>query len=361
MTTESLMDAAQGAAAGALAEPGAPGIQAFTFGDPVPVMDVREVLDYVEAWFNGRWYETPVPFDALGRALRASTHHASAIMFRRNLLAMTFKPSPLLSRADFAAFALDYLVFGNAYLERVNSRLGAPLALRHSLARYTRRGQDLDCYYFVRGWQEEHAFARGSVFHLRQEDVNQEVYGLPEYLAALQSALLNESATLFRRRYYNNGSHAGFILYISDPAQQQGDIDAIRTALKESKGVGNFRNLFLYSPNGKKDGVQLIPISEVAARDDFLNIKNVSRDDVLAAHRVPPQLLGIVPNNTGGFGSISDAAQVFFANEIAPLQQRMLALNDWLGVEAVAFAPYAVPQVGLAGGRANDALLGGGE
>ena len=29
-------------------------MQAFTFGDPVPVLDVREVLDYVEAWFNGR-------------------------------------------------------------------------------------------------------------------------------------------------------------------------------------------------------------------------------------------------------------------------------------------------------------------
>lgn len=342
------------------AAPAAPGIQAFTFGDAVAVMDAREVLDYVESWFNGKWYETPVPFDSLGRALRANPHHASALMFRRNLLAMTFEPHALLSRADFSAWAMDVLVFGNGYLERVNNRLGRPLELRHSLARYTRRGRELDRYYFVRGWQEEHEFARGDVFHLRLEDVNQEIYGLPEYLAALQSALLNESATLFRRRYYNNGSHAGFILYISDPAQQQDDIDSIRTALKESKGVGNFRNLFLYSPSGKKDGVQLIPISEVAARDDFLNIKNVSRDDVLAAHRVPPQLLGIVPNNTGGFGSISDAAQVFFANEIQPLQQRMLALNDWLGEEVVRFSPYRLPQVGGRQAKQTKDVLGGG-
>lgn len=321
-----------------------PGIQAFTFGDPAPVMDTREVLDYVESWFNGRWYETPVPFDSLGRALRANPHHASALMYRRNLLAMTFEPGPLLSRETFSAWALDLLVFGNAYIERVNNRLGDALALRHSLARYTRRGRELDRYYFVRGWQEDHEFAPGSVHHLRLEDVNQEIYGLPEYLAAMQSALLNEASTLFRRRYYLNGSHAGFILYISDPAQQQGDIDEIRKALKDSKGVGNFRNLFMYSPGGKGDGVKLIPISEVAARDDFLNIKNVSRDDVLAAHRVPPQLLGIVPNNTGGFGSIKDAAEVFFANEIRPLQQRMLAMNEWLGQEVIRFAPYTLPQ-----------------
>ncbi|MBB6244156.1 hypothetical protein [Rhodanobacter sp. MP1X3] len=41
----------------------------------------------------------------------------------------------------------------------------------------------------------------------------------------------------------------------------------------ESKGPGNFRNLFLYAPGGKKDGTQMIPISEVAAKDEFFNIK----------------------------------------------------------------------------------------
>jgi capsid portal protein len=68
------------------------------------------------------------------------------------------------------------------------------------------------------------------------------------------SALLNESATLFRRKYYENGSHAGFILYMTDAAQNEADVDSLRKALKDSKGPGNFRNLFVYSPNGKKDG-----------------------------------------------------------------------------------------------------------
>lgn len=68
------------------------------------------------------------------------------------------------------------------------------------------------------------------------------------------------------RSFYLNGSHAGFIMYMSDAAQNQKDINAIRTALKESKGVGNFRNVLLYSPQGKKDGIKVIPISEVAGR-----------------------------------------------------------------------------------------------
>jgi PBSX family phage portal protein len=317
-------------------------MEAFTFGEPTPVMDGREVLDYIECWMNGRWYEPPISMHGLARSFHAATHHSSSIYFKRNILLSTFVPHKLLDRTTFSAWSLDFLIFGNAYLERRDSLTRRPVKLQHALAKYMRRGVDLDSYFFVRGWKEEHEFKTGSVHHMREADVNQEVYGLPEYLAALQSAWLNESATLFRRRYYNNGSHAGFILYISDPAQQQDDIDAMRDALKNSKGPGNFRNLFLYSPNGKKDGVQLIPVSEVAAKDEFFNIKNVSRDDVLAAHRIPPQLLGIVPSNTGGFGAVLPAAQVFARNEIKPLQDRFKEINEWIGEEVVRFTDYEV-------------------
>ena len=68
---------------------------------------------------------------------------------------------------------------------------------------------------------------------------------------------------------------------MTDAAQKQEDIDNLREQLKKSKGVGNFKNLFVHAPNGKKDGIQIIPISNVAAKDEFFNIKNVSRDDVL--------------------------------------------------------------------------------
>ena len=98
----------------------------------------------------------------------------------------------------------------------------------------------------------EYEFTEGRITHIRESDIDQEIYGKPEYIAALQSLWLNESATLFRRKYYNNGSHAGFIMYVNDPANDPQDIDNLRQALKDSKGPGNFRNLFYYSPNGKR-------------------------------------------------------------------------------------------------------------
>jgi PBSX family phage portal protein len=314
--------------------------EAFSFGDPEAVLDRRELLDYLECNIVGKWYEPPISMDGLAKSSRAAVHHASPMFVKRNILSACYVPHPLLSRTDFARYALEFQIFGNAYLERIDSRTGKPLQLKPSLARYTRRGADLDTYWFVQGWKQEHEFARGAVFHLMEPDVNQEIYGMPEYIPALHSAWLNESATLFRRRYYKNGSHAGFILYMTDPVQQQDDIDKLRQALRDSKGPGNFRNLFMYAPGGKKDGIQLIPVAEVAAKDEFASIKNVTRDDMLAAHRVPPQLMGIIPHNTGGFGDAEKAAQVFAANEITPLQERLMEVNDWLGEEVITFKPY---------------------
>lgn len=42
--------------------------------------------------------------------------------------------------------------------------------------------------------------------------------------------------------------------------------------------------LVAYTPGRKRDGLQILPVSEIAAKDEFFNIKNFTRDDVLAAH-----------------------------------------------------------------------------
>ena len=287
-------------------------------------------------------YEPPIDLHGLAKSFTASEHHSSAILFKVNVLTSTFQPSPWLTRDSFKRLALDHLTFGNCYGERRTSVTGKLLCIRPALAKYVRRGVDEGRYFFVNGWAEAHEFEPGSVWHLIEPDVNQELYGVPQYLSALQSAWLNESATLFRRRYYKNGSHAGFILYMTDAASNQEDVDSLRQALRDSKGPGNFRNLFMYAPNGKKDGLQILPVSEIAAKDEFFNIKAATRDDVLAAHRVPPQLLGILPNNTGGFGAIEPAAKVFARNEIASLQAQFEAINEWAGECVIRFEAYTL-------------------
>lgn len=113
------------------------------------------------------------------------------------------------------ALATDYTVFANAYLLLARNWIGEVVAARHLPAINIRRMKEPDRYGLLLPSGQFHEFEPGEVLHLKNYDVSQTVYGLPGYLGAIQSMLLNEDATLFRRRYYKNGAHIGYIFYSS--------------------------------------------------------------------------------------------------------------------------------------------------
>ncbi len=78
------------------------------------------------------------------------------------------------------------------------------------------------------------------------------------------------------------------------------------------------------------------------AKDEFIGIKDTTRDDLLAMHRIPPQLMGIIPQGSGSLGDIEKAAMVFWFNELLPLMESMKSINDMLGVEVIHFKQYAL-------------------
>lgn len=311
------------------------GMDAFTFGDPESVLDRRTLLDTVmQVYRNDRWYEPPISRDGLARSFNASPHHSSAILLKRNIVVSELRATPYLASAVAERAIQDFLVFGECYLLKIVNRFGGLVRLDYLPAKYMRRGVVPGVFWYVPGGAPEVEYPAGAVVQIMQPDINQEIYGSPEYLSAIQSALLNEAATLFRRRYYLNGSHAGYILYATGDIDER-DTTKLRAALRASKGPGNFRNLFVHAPAGKEGSLKIIPVAEQGAKDVFLEIKNATRDDVLAAHRVPPQLLGIVPAQGSAFGNPRDATGMFWMLEIIPLLSRFLRINELVGALAV--------------------------
>lgn len=306
------------------------------------------LLDAIECYDNGQYYELPVNAGDLIRLLAVGVHHNSALQAKLNILTSTFKPTAWLNRTEFKKLAFNYLVLGNGYLEAQRSRTGKIVSFESRLARYMRRASNLQDFVYLRQCHQSpvqqlyELISGNDVAHIMQPDLCQEVYGVPYYLAALNSIELNASATRFRRRYYDNGSHAGFIFYATDAAINEEDWKNLKQQMRQAKGEGNFKNAFLRSPNGSKDGLQLIPISEVAAKDEFLNIKTISADDMLAIHRVPPKLMGIVPKTAGSLGDAITDAKVFAANEVIPIQRDMMVINDMFGLPVVEFDPYQI-------------------
>lgn len=63
---------------------------------------------------------------------------------------------------------------------------------------------------------------------------------------------------------------------------------------------------------------------------------------MMAAHRVPPQMMGIMPNNVGGFGDIEKASKVFVRNELTPLQKRFSELNEWINEKIITYSQYSI-------------------
>ncbi|OTG94204.1 phage portal protein [Acinetobacter sp. ANC 3832] len=311
------------------------------FGEAEPVLDGHALFEYgyCPKWLD--WYELPYDMLATAKLFRATSHHTSALIVKRNILTSDYIPHPLLSRHEFNALALNLLTFANCYVHVKRNRFGGIVGLGSRPALNMRRGLDLVSYYQL-GYDQINNFKFESqdMIHIFETDIGQEIYGIPNYLSSVNAILLNEAATLFRRRYYKNGAHAGFILHMTDALQTQQDVDDLEDSLENSKGAGNFKNLLIYTPGGTKDGVKVIPLAEVAAKDEFYNIKIASRDDQLAGHRIPPQLIGVVPQNAGGFGDIEKAAKVFYYNEIVFYQNLLKQINECLGIEVIRFKNY---------------------
>ena len=46
-------------------------VEAFAFGDPTPVLDHADIMESLECWLNGRWYEPPVSWQGLAKSFNS--------------------------------------------------------------------------------------------------------------------------------------------------------------------------------------------------------------------------------------------------------------------------------------------------
>ncbi|WP_409312706.1 phage portal protein [Pseudomonas putida] len=265
----------------------------------------------------------------LAKLLRANAHHGAIPKFKRNLLLREFIPSEGCSAHTMSCAALDYMVFGEAYFLAHENFLGQVLELEHLPAINMRVKVDGGFVQLLQNGEEEE-YDQDEIVHIKDYDVEQNIYGIPDYLGGLQALLLNEAATLFRRRYYSNGAHAGYIFYTNDPNLSEEDEDNLRSQISASKGVGNFRSMFVNIPGGHENAIKIIPVGDFQAKDELEKVKNITRNDIIAAWRMNPALAGIIPENSGGFGDIEKIDRVYTSNEILPICQLFDQVNEVL-------------------------------
>lgn len=323
----------------------------ITLGEPKSVMDMSDIINLLDACytFDGV-YHPPISFVGLAKTINLP-FHGSCLHLKKNILTECFIPHEKLNRADFSGLVLDYLLFGNGVLLNDQNMRGQTIRYRRKLMKYMRRKVDdpdqwvelkSACYF---GNEIKYEYDNGEIGHVLSPDVNQEVYGMPEWLGGMNGALLNEKAMLFRRAYYDNGNHMGFILYLRDPDVSDDQAAGLAEKIQSIKGSEAFKNILIHSTGGEKGGLEMVPMGEVTAKDEFFNINRVSRDNVIAAHRVIPQFLGVQAESNGGYGDIEKAAIVIAKNEIYPIFRLLEMLNEWAGEEIIRFDRYKLDQM----------------
>lgn len=317
----------------------------FAFGDATPVL-ANQLSDYtgVFANTNGEYYNPPVDFTGLAKLLRANGHHESALFFKRNMMLKWLKKNALISKREFRYLTLDWQVFTNIYLQVITNKLGGIVRLKRLPALNMRKRLD-GRYCYIKSNDTLYGsrydvinYAEGEVIHITEADVVQDIYGVPQYLGGIQAVLLSESATLFRRAYFINGNHAGYILATWDLPKKI--TDNLAEKMQAGKGPGNFNN-YLITANSKnggpgqktdnlKDKIQVIPIGDLSQKDDYEKVKNITQREILNMHRIQPALAAMIPESNSGFGDVGKISQVYYENEVIPMQQILLEVNDHL-------------------------------
>ncbi|WP_375752731.1 phage portal protein [Vibrio sp. HN007] len=311
------------------------------FSSPVSVMN-SDILGYLEVALINGLYEPPIALDTLAKALRVNPMHFSAIEFKRNTLTYLVSTNELLTRSDLKQFIQDYLTFGNGYLQIIRNwgGLGEVVQIKHFPALYMRRRGDLGYSYKPKAYDDNGRidFKNGQIFHLAGYDVAQEVYGLPSHVSGLTSIWLNDDATLFRRQYYRNGQHAGYLLYMNEPAMTDKQEQEIKERLRAKEGLA-FKNMFVNAKGKDTKAPELKPIGQVEAKDSFRDVKNQTMNDALALHRVPIELMSVRREGITSL-DLNKVDWLFHKNELLPLANTFMELNEFTGREVITVNPY---------------------
>ncbi|HEQ1858116.1 TPA: phage portal protein [Providencia alcalifaciens] len=298
-------------------------------GKPEPILTTHTDYQNIKYDNDDNHWTTPIDRQALAQLVNLNGQHGGVLYARHNMVVSDYLGGGL-THEQLKAAVFSYFLFGDVAILKIRDGWGEVVDLYVLPSIYLRRKKDGDFVILQDG--DPLIYSQDDVIYIKQYDPQQQVYGIPDYIGGIHAALLNSEATIFRRRYYHNGAHTGGMIYCNDPNMTDEVEEEIIQKLSQSKGIGNFETMFVSVPNGDPDGIKFIPVGDISANDEFSNVKSISAQDVLTAHRFPAGLAGIIPGNVGGLGDPIKAREAYRQDEVIPVQNLFMnAINSEIG------------------------------
>ena len=156
---------------------------------------------------------------------------------------------------------------------------------------------------------------RNELFHFRRYTPLSSFYGLPSWIAALEALRLDQQKKIFYSAFFKNFAVPSLAVVLEGAEFDETTEQTIKNGLTAVKGVENAHRTVLISTPFENSKIRFERLMMDLKDMPFDKLSQATREEILAAHAVPPRLVGIVTAGAlGGGGEAEGQMQIF--NEI---------------------------------------------
>jgi capsid portal protein len=257
-------------------------------------------------------------FDALLDLFYANTYHRRAIMLKASLLSNVTDASSLEGQTKtpkqlLYSFILNLELFGNAFLEIS----GKKLYLLPTIEARVDRNHNI---FQVKNGKKIELEAKQLAYYSPKSLF----YGEPDYLGSLLSILTSSKIDGFNNAFFDNSAKADKAIVFENAEPNEEQMRAFEQFFGSNfKGYQNAHKTLIVTAHGENAKVRFEDLSRI---DDlsFEKLKNMTRDEIITAHGVPPRMMGIVTAGAlGGGGELIGQLHAFNQLTIIPKQEEI--------------------------------------
>ncbi|MGE4517309.1 MAG: phage portal protein [Arcobacteraceae bacterium] len=254
-----------------------------------------------------------------------NVYHQRSIKLKASLLSQVqdsnldkFLPPNEYLKEFLLAFTTDLEIYGNSFLEKAGTSNNFYL---YNILGYQGRVNKHKEIYQINSLNQ-HTKLEG--YQLKYYSPKSKYYGEPDYLTQLISIKTTKQADLYNSSFFDNGAKPGMIVSFenSTPSDEQ------KAAAKQFfgsnfKGYDNAHKSMLFWTGKTKEGESPAKINferlDQIEDMSWESLKKVNRDEIIAAHGVPPRLVGVMAaGQLGGGTELIDQLHSFIQTTLNP-------------------------------------------
>ncbi len=253
--------------------------------------------------------------------------------------------------------AYELELFGNAFLEVKFDFSGKPVALYHVPAQtmailieeerlfYVQEPAIGEPVRFLPFDASDPPKGDSAIIHLKFYSPLSYFWGMPTWLSALESLRMEQNIKLFHTSFFKHNAVPSMAVIAEEVGFEENAARKLKAEFARIAGVENAHKIIIIDvPRGRVRFEKLLTDQKDFS---FENLYKATREEILAAHGVPPRLVGIVsPGHLGG-GSEAEVQMKLFKEITVKSRQRYIEskLNpvvQMAGGSAFRFKPFDV-------------------